>query len=608
MDVNTSAAQAAPPFNKVLVANRGEIAVRVMRTCRALGVRTVAVHSTADAASLHVRAADEAVDLGGGPASSNYLNVESIVAAAKASGADAVHPGYGFLAENADFARAVAEAGMVFIGPSPEAIATMGEKITARGVAVAAGVPLAPGSDGPVDSAADVLAFGAEHGYPVLIKASHGGGGRGMRQVDGPDGVEEAFAAAVREATAAFGNGEVYVERYLVNARHVEVQVLADGVGHTIYIGDRDCSVQRRHQKLIEEAPAPGLTDELRAAMGEAAVRLAREVDYLGAGTVEFLVEDGRYFFLEMNTRIQVEHPVTEATSGVDIVEEQLRAAAGQSLTVVTSGGPAQGAAIEARINAENVAGGLFLPAPGVIERIVPPAIEGVRWDAGYESGDEVLPLYDSLVGKLVATAPTRAEAIERLLAALAALEVAGVPTTAPAAAAIVDSPTFREAAMTTVWLEGSGLLDTVGVEGEDAEEPLGRDEVEVGGRYYRIPYVAEGAVVATGAPAVAAEPSRASGSGNRSGGGRRRAAAGGNEVKAPMQGTIVKANVEAGSTVATGDVLFVLEAMKMENPIRATRDGVLETVNATVGDSVPAGTVLAAFGAEDQAATGVSA
>jgi acetyl-CoA/propionyl-CoA carboxylase biotin carboxyl carrier protein len=597
MDVKTPAADAAPPFDKVLVANRGEIAVRVMRTCRALGARTVAVHSTADASSLHVRTADEAVDLGDGPASSNYLNVESIVAAAKASGADAVHPGYGFLAENADFARAVAEAGMVFIGPSPEAIATMGEKITARGVAVAAGVPLAPGSDGPVASAQDVLAFGAEHGYPVLIKASHGGGGRGMRQVDGPAGVEEAFAAAVREATAAFGNGEVYVERYLVNARHVEVQVLADAVGNTIYIGDRDCSVQRRHQKLIEEAPAPGLSDDLRAAMGEAAVRLAREVGYLGAGTVEFLVEDGRYYFLEMNTRIQVEHPVTEATSGVDIVEEQIRAAAGLPLTVVTSGAPPRGVAIEARINAENVAGGMFFPAPGVIDRIVPPAIEGVRWDAGYESGDEVLPLYDSLVGKLIATAPTRAEAIDKLLAALQALEIVGVPTTAPAAAAIVDSTTFREAAMTTVWLEGSGLLDGVGVE-QDAAEPMGRDEVEVGGRYYRIPYVAEGVAVIAGAP-VAAEPARAAGSGGRSSGGRRRAAAGGNEVKAPMQGTIVKANVEAGSTVATGDVLFVLEAMKMENPIRATRDGVLRTVGATVGDSVPAGTVLAEFEAE---------
>ncbi|CAH0156138.1 biotin carboxylase N-terminal domain-containing protein [Microbacterium sp. Bi121] len=581
-------------FEKILIANRGEIAVRVMRTAKRLGIATVAVYSDADAGALHVRTADEAFPLGGGPASDNYLNVAKIVEAAKRTGAQAVHPGYGFLAENASFAEAITDAGIAFIGPSAGAITTMGEKVAARAVAVEAKVPLAPGSDGPITSADEVIAFGDAHGYPVLVKAAYGGGGRGMREIRSADEAPEAFAAAVREATAAFGNGEVYCERYLVNARHVEVQVFGDSHGEIVYLGDRDCSVQRRHQKLIEEAPAPGLSDELRAAMGEAAVRLAGHVGYVGAGTVEFLVEDGAFFFLEMNTRIQVEHPVTEAVTGLDLVELQLRVADGEPLGMTQADVRITGAAIEARVNAEDASGGLFLPAPGPIATLDAPNDDGLRWDAGYESGDEVLPLYDSLIGKLISAAPTREEAIDQLRDGLARLAVAGVATTAPAARHIIGLAAFRGMEINTLWLESDVDFP------EFDEEPEDRFEVEVGGRWYRIPFFPEGVVAAPAGVLAPTEPAASRGAGPRTAGGRSRKKAGDGTVKAPMQGTIVKINVAPGDEVSAGTVLFVLEAMKMENPIQAQQDGVIAAVHAEIGQSTPSGTLLAEFAKAD--------
>jgi acetyl-CoA/propionyl-CoA carboxylase biotin carboxyl carrier protein len=580
-------------FTKILIANRGEIAVRVIRSCRSLGIQSVAVHSEADTASLHVREADEAVDLGPGAASENYLNIERIIAAARETGAQAIHPGYGFLSENAAFARAVVEAGLAFIGPSPEAISTMGEKVAARAVAIAAEVPLAPGSKGAITGAEDVIAFGAQHGYPILVKASAGGGGRGMRLVESEEQAEDAVAAAVREATSAFGNGEVYLERYLTSARHVEVQVFADKLGNTIYVGDRDCSVQRRHQKLVEESPAPGLSPELRAAMGAAAVRLAEHVGYAGAGTVEFLVEGEKFYFLEMNTRIQVEHPVTEMVHGVDLIAEQIRVAAGDELSIRDRLTP-HGAAIEARINAEDVAGGRFLPAPGLLEELTAPEGEGLRFDTGYQSGDEVLPFYDSLIGKLIAYGPDRETALARLEDGLERLVVRGVPTTVPASLKVIRHEDFRSARFTTRWLE-----ETVDFSEEPEEEPLARNEVEVGGRFYIIPQFSDRAGVGNGnghGPSWAAPADEAATGGGqrpRSARARGKGKASDGSVKAPMQGTIIKVNVEEGQDVAAGDILFVLEAMKMENPIQAPAAGTVGQVHAVVGDSMAAGTLL---------------
>ena len=580
-------------FSKILIANRGEIAVRVIRSCRSLGIQSVAVHSEADSASLHVREADQTVDLGAGPASENYLNIERIIAAAKETGAEAIHPGYGFLSENAAFAQAVVDAGLAFIGPSPEAISTMGEKVAARAVALAAEVPLAPGSKNAIKDAGDVINFGAEHGYPILVKASAGGGGRGMRLVESQEQAEESVAAAVREATAAFGNGEVYLERYLTSARHVEVQVFADKLGNTVYVGDRDCSVQRRHQKLVEESPAPGLSAELRASMGAAAVRLAQHVGYTGAGTVEFLVEGENFYFLEMNTRIQVEHPVTEMVHGVDLIAEQIRVAAGEELSIRDRLTP-HGASIEARINAEDVAGGRFLPEPGRIEELTPPEGEGLRFDTGYQSGDEVLPYYDSLIGKLIAYGPDRETALARLEDGLQRLVVRGVPTTVPASLKVVCHEDFREARFTTRWLE-----QTVDFSEEPEEEPLARNEVEVGGRFYIIPQFSDRPGAGNGngngtnwaAPTEEAAPG--GGQRPRSTRARGKGKASDGSVKAPMQGTIIKINVEEGQDVAAGDVLFVLEAMKMENPIQAPAAGTVGPVHAVVGDSMAAGTLL---------------
>ncbi|AIY03097.1 acyl-CoA carboxylase subunit alpha [Arthrobacter sp. PAMC 25486] len=586
-------------FTKILIANRGEISVRVARSCRALGIESVAVHSSADAGSLHVRVADTAVDLGDGPASENYLNIPKIIAAALDSGAQAIHPGYGFLSENPQFAEAIAAAGLTFIGPSAHAIATMGGKVAAREVAARVQVPLAPGTNGAIASAAAVEAFGTEHGYPVLVKASAGGGGRGMRRIDSAAQAEEAFAAAVREATAAFGNGEVYLERYLTRARHVEVQIFADTHGNVVYIGDRDCSVQRRHQKLIEESPAPGLSDALREAMGESAVRLAREVGYVGAGTVEFMVEDDKFYFLEMNTRIQVEHPVTEMVHGVDLIAEQIRVAAGEKLSIMDNLRP-KGVAIEARINAEDVAEGRFVPSPGPVDVLRAPEGEGLRFDAGYESGDTVLPLYDSLIGKLIAYGPDRDTAIKRLLDGLDRLQIEGLSTTVPAAKIIVSHPDFQELRFSTLWLEET-------VDFTEAE-PVDRANVEVGGRFFIIPtfsdYGSAGGYGAA-APTLAADSSS---NDSATAVGRTRKARAKREVisdgtvKAPMQGTIVKINVEPGQKIAKGDVMFVLEAMKMENPIAAPMTGVVGEIAAGLGESLAAGTLLTTVTAEDAA------
>ena len=583
-------------FSKVLIANRGEIAVRIIDTCNSLNVPTVAVYSSADAGSLHVRRADESVDLGDGSASENYLNPQAIIAAAVRTGAEAIHPGYGFLSENAGFAQAVVDAGLVFIGPSAAAISTMGDKVASREVAARAAVPMAPGSDGAIDSAEAVLEFGAAHGYPILVKASAGGGGRGMRRINGPDEAVESFDAAVREATAAFGNGEVFIERYLVSARHVEVQVVADAHGAVAALGDRDCSVQRRHQKLIEESPAPGLSESMRESMGAAASRLAQQVGYQGLGTVEFLVEGDNFYFLEMNTRIQVEHPVTELVNRVDLVAEQLRVAAGEHLSPEVTDPRPTGAAIEARINAEDVAGGLFVPSPGVITELSAPTSDAVRFDTGYESGDEVLPLYDSLIGKLIVWGEDRDAAIDGLLGALDELHIEGVSTTIPAARQIIGTADFRAVAHTTLWLENSFEFSD-----EEEVEELARNEVEVNGRFYVIPQfpddptlstaVTPASTAAEGAPEAEGTERR-----RRSGGARRRRSgpAFDGTVKAPMQGTIVKVNVEPGASVTAGEPMFVLEAMKMENPVHSPITGTVDDVLVTMGQSLSAGTQLA--------------
>ncbi|RZL24634.1 MAG: acetyl-CoA carboxylase biotin carboxylase subunit [Rhodococcus sp. (in: high G+C Gram-positive bacteria)] len=590
-------------LSKVLIANRGEIAARIIRTCAEEGIASVAVYSEADANALHVRLADEAVLLGAAAAGESYLAIDKIIDAAKSVDAQAIHPGYGFLAENATFAKAVEDAGLVFIGPPSSAIEVMGSKIAAREIATEAQVPQVPGSQSTITSAADVIAFGTEHGYPVAIKATYGGGGRGMRTVASADEAESAFAAAKQESAAAFGRDDVYLERYLSSARHVEVQVFADKHGNTVWIGDRDCSVQRRHQKLIEEAPAPGLSDELRRAMGEASVRLAEKVGYVGAGTVEFLVEaeQDRFYFLEMNTRIQVEHPVTEMTLGLDLVAEQLAVAAGEPLSITESGSTPRGHAIEVRVNAEDTGGALFMPSPGPISTLTAPTRTGVRWDGGYESGDEVQPYYDSLVGKLIVWAPTRDRALDRLALALDELVIDGVPTTVPAARAIIAHKDFRNVAMHTNWLERdidlASLLpaveEPVDID-DEVEEALPRNEVWVGERRYVIPFFAGTSALASSADAIPAPgPRRAVSSGPR----KKRAGGGGaasGEIKSPMQGTVAQIDVEVGAQVEAGQILMVLEAMKMQNPIRATITGIVESLAVTVGQVVGAGIALA--------------
>ncbi|MEI6362996.1 MAG: acetyl-CoA carboxylase biotin carboxylase subunit [Actinomycetes bacterium] len=578
-------------IRKVLIANRGEIAVRIIAACRKQGIASVAVYSDADANSKHVRQADEAVHIGPTVARESYLNIDRILAAARESGADAIHPGYGFLAENADFSAAVSAAGFVFIGPPAAAIEAMGEKVAARERARNAGVPQVPGSTHAVTSAQQVSEFAAEFGYPVAIKAAYGGGGRGMRLVHSDGEVVESLESAQREALAAFGHDDVYLEKYLAHARHVEVQVFADNHGNVVWLGDRDCSIQRRHQKVIEESPAPGLSGEMRRAMGEASVRLAREVGYRGAGTVEFLVQDGAFYFLEMNTRIQVEHPVTEEVIGLDLVSEQLRVAGGLPLSIVESGPPSHGHAIEIRVNAEDCADGRFLPAPGKLATVSVPLGDGVRFDGGYDSGDEVLPYYDSLIGKLIVWAPSRSEAIDSLLAVSKEAVFDGVPTTLPAAQRIIDHADFRSAEVSTRWLEdqvAAGLL------GNLEEEPIAGNVVWVGERQYVIPFFGD-----ESQPCIAEERVPQANAYAGQGQTRTRAArAGTGSVVSPMQGTIQKVLVEIDDVVEKGALLFVIEAMKMENPVRAAIAGVVTEVGVSLGDVVTAGAPLALISA----------
>jgi acetyl-CoA/propionyl-CoA carboxylase, biotin carboxylase, biotin carboxyl carrier protein len=590
---------------KVLIANRGEIAVRVMRTCRELGVPTVAVYSDIDRDALHVRHADEAYALGGQTAAESYLNTEAILDAIRRSGATAVHPGYGFFSENADFARAVTEAGVTWIGPPPEAIELMGDKVTSRRTATAADVAGVPGTLDPVTKPDEVLAFAEEHGYPVAIKAAFGGGGRGMKVVRDAASVPDAMESAQREAKAYFGRDEIYVERYLERPRHVEVQIFCDTHGNGVYLGERDCSVQRRHQKLIEESPAPGLSEETRRAMGEASLKVAAACGYVNAGTVEFLYEDGEFYFLEMNTRLQVEHCVTELVTGLDLVEEQLRVAAGGKLSFTQDSIERRGHAIECRINAEDPANG-FRPAPGLITKFSRPDGFGVRVDAGYDAGLEVSQYYDNLMAKLVTWGPDREAARRRMLRALAEFEIEGVKSTIPAQVALLAEPAFIEGKHSTKWLEeevdpellhAGAAAAAAPVSGEGPEALIARTvPVEVDGRRFEVKvWLPESPEPISGGGGAA--PAGAKGRRPRSAAGGGGGAAGSGEVVSPMQGTIVKTLVSVGDAVEIGQAVVVLEAMKMENHITAEKAGEVSEVRVSTGDTVGTGDVLVVIG-----------
>ena len=582
-------------LQKILIANRGEIAVRVIRAAREMGIATVAVYSDLDRNALHVRLADEAYALGGQTAAESYLNTEAILDAIRQSGADAVHPGYGFFSENADFARAITELGVTWIGPPPEAIDEMGDKVSSRLAAQRGGAPIVPGTTEFAQGPDEIRAFGDAHGWPVCIKAAFGGGGRGMKVVQSGAEVDDAMASAQREAKSFFGRDEVYVERYLTWPRHVEVQIVGDQAGDVVWVSTRDCSAQRRHQKLIEEAPAPGLPDGVEEAMGEAAVKAAKAVGYYNAGTVEFIYQDGDFFFLEMNTRLQVEHPVTEVITGIDLVEWQIRVAAGEDLPMTQDEITARrhGHGIEIRINAEDPAGGKFLPSPGPITKLVPPDGFGVRFDSGYESGDEISQFYDNLVGKLIVWGRDRDVCIARTIRALDELVVEGVATTIPADLAILRHPDFVALAHSTKWVEQnldlsgvSATPSTVPTDGDEAEPLVERTTtVEVNGKRFGVKMWVPETVAVAGVPAKP-KKKRAHSSG---GGG----AAGSGEVAVPMQGTIVKVLVEVGQEVTAGQGVVVLEAMKMENQISADKDGVVKEIKVAPGDTVGGGDVV---------------
>ena len=583
-------------LKKILIANRGEIAVRVIRAAREMGIATVAVYSELDRNALHVRLADEAYALGGQTAAESYINTEAILKAIKDSGADAVHPGYGFFSENADFARAITAMGVEFIGPPPEAIDEMGDKVSSRKAALRGGAPIVPGTTEFVTSAKEITDFGNEFGWPIAIKAAYGGGGRGMKVVHSADEVQEAMDSAQREAKNFFGRDEIYVERYLTWPRHIEVQLVGDKHGNVVWVSTRDCSAQRRHQKLIEEAPAPGLPDGVEEAMGAAAVKAAKAVGYYNAGTVEFIYQDGDFFFLEMNTRLQVEHPVTEVITGIDLVEWQIRVASGEKLPMTQKEVRARqnGAAIEIRINAENPAGGKFLPSPGPITKLVAPDGFGVRFDGGYESGDEISQYYDNLVGKLIVWGKDRPTAIARTLRCLKEMVVEGVATTIPADIAILEHPDFAAVTHSTKWVEE--VLDLshigttpVGAPASDDATPLVQRQttVEVNGRRFDVKlWVPESAGVAASAPAKKKAARSSSASGGSGGGGT-------GQVTVPMQGTIVKVLVEVGQAVEAGQSVVVLEAMKMENQIEADKSGTIKAINVAPGDTVGAGDVV---------------
>lgn len=557
-------------FDKILIANRGEIAVRIARTCRERGVGCVAVYSDVDTASRHVAIAHEAVHLPGVAPADTYLDMTAIIEAARSSGAQAVHPGYGFLSENAAFAEAVADAGLVWVGPPAEAIRRIGDKIGARRIAEAAGVPVVPGITEPITDAEVITAFGAGHGYPVAIKASGGGGGRGLKVARSEEEVIDAFESARREARAYFGSEDVFVERYLEAPKHLEVQLLAPDPSHAMWLGVRDCSLQRRHQKLIEESPPPRFAERMPA-MGEAAVSLSKAAGYVNAGTVEMLVDvSGEFYFLEVNARLQVEHTVTEEVLGLDLVACQLQIASGDALGFDQTEIEAHmhGHSIECRINAEDPARG-FVPTPGVLTRYVEPNGLGVRVDSGYAQGDEVPSAYDSLIAKLITWGNDREEARVRMLRALDEMTVEGVATTIAAHELLVRSDEFIAGTHTTLTVERGGLLDDLSMAGEVADEA---DVLMVGGRAVRF-----------WNPAMSASASAAV-----------HGAVGTGEIVAPMQGTILKVLVQSGQSVCSGDPLIVLEAMKMETSIAATSDGTVAKIEVTAGDTVAAGQSLA--------------
>ena len=586
-------------LSKVLIANRGEIAVRVMRTCRELGIATVAVYSELDRDALHVRYADEAHALGGQTAAESYLNTDRILEIITATGADAVHPGCGFFSENAEFARTIAELGVAWIGPPPEAIDVMGDKISSRRAAAASGVASVPGTLEPIADVSEIVAFGEEFGWPVAIKAAYGGGGKGLKICHDADGAAQAFESAAREAQAYFGRSEAYLERYLTAPRHIEIQVFCDTHGNAVWLGERDCSTQRRHQKLIEETPAALLDDATRQAMGEAAVKVALGCGYVNAGTVEMLYENGDFWFLEMNTRLQVEHCVTEAVTGLDLVAEQLRVAAGEPLSFTQDDIERRGHAIECRINAEDPAKG-FLPSPGTITRLRVPTGPGVRWDGGYDEGDTISQYYDNLIGKLVVWAPDRTAAIARMLRALRELEVGGVATTTPAHEALLAHADFADGAHSTKWVEEDfdqsafaaavatappPVPDADGVAAELVERTV---PVEVNGKRFSVrlwlPDVPSGGGSGGGGVRRGSRPRPAANSGGGTGDGT---------IAAPMQGTIVKILVAEGDTVEAGQAVLVLEAMKMENHINAQAAGTVREVRVAAGDTVGTGDVL---------------
>ncbi len=578
----------------VLIANRGEIAIRVIRACRDAGLQSVAVYAEPDRDALHVRLADQAIALGGNTAAESYLVIDKIIDAAKQSGADAIHPGYGFLSENADFAQAVIDAGITWIGPSPDAIRSLGDKVSARHIAQRAGAPQVPGTPDPVKDSGEVVEFAKKHGLPVAIKAAFGGGGRGLKVARTIEEIPELFDSAVREAIAAFGRGECFVERYLDNPRHVETQCLADQHGNVVVVSTRDCSLQRRHQKLVEEAPAPFLTQAQLDELYSSSKAILKEAGYYNAGTCEFLIGvDGTISFLEVNTRLQVEHPVTEEVAGIDLVREQFRIAEGG---VIDYADPVlRGHSIEFRINGEDPGRG-FLPAPGALTVWNPPSGPGVRVDTGFQAGDVIGGNFDSLLAKLIVTGRDRQEALERSRRALDEFQVDGIATALTFHREVVRDPAFAPAnpddafTVHTRWIETefNNTIPAHSGAGSDIDEPAARESVvvEVGGKRIEVTLPAGLGASSGGGSSKAAGPKKRGG--KKAGGG-----ATGDSLTAPMQGTIVKVEVEEGQVVAAGDLIVVLEAMKMEQPLTAHKAGTITGLNAEAGTTVPTGTVL---------------
>ena len=579
------------PLTKVLIANRGEIAVRVIRACKDAGIGSVAIYADPDRDALFVRLADESYSLGGATPAESYLSIEKILDVARQSGADSVHPGYGFLAENADFATAVIEAGLTWIGPSPEAIDALGDKAKAKQIALKAGAPLAPGLKDPVKDATEIVSFAKEYGLPVAIKAVFGGGGRGLKVARTLEEIPDLYESAVREAVGAFGRGECLVEKFLDRPRHVETQCLADTHGNVVVVSTRDCSLQRRHQKLVEEAPAPFLSEEQNKRLYESSKAILREAGYVGAGTCEFLVAaDGTISFLEVNTRLQVEHCVSEEVTGIDLVREMFRIAAGEELGYEDP--EVRGHSIEFRINAED-GGNNFMPAPGTLTQWAPPAGPGVRLDGGYEKGETIPGAFDSLIAKLIVSGRDRTQALERSRRALEEFQVDGMPTVIPFHQAVVTDPAYTATngsfEVYTTWIEtdfDNQITPYTGTAGEPAEDGERQTVVvEVGGKRLNVSLPAGLGGLAVGGGTAAKKPKR---SAKKAG-----AAASGDSVTSPMQGTIVKIAVEEGQEVTEGDVVVVIEAMKMEQPLKAHKTGVVTGLNATVGETVSNGAVI---------------